>query len=320
MKILQNLRLSSNRLSITFGTMLILSIVLAACSEKASEPTRAAHPTGWVDTSSANFHGKFLADRGSPEGLQACQSCHGEPGSVNATGVSCFSCHAQFPHPVGWSGSGTANLHQTYIQQKGWRMDECKTCHGADFRTAKTFQDTSSISCFSCHAGNSGPIGCKTCHGGAASSAPPADLLGGTSTDLITVGAHTAHVLDEGTFAKISCANCHAGFSGYANPAHIDTTTPGRAEVVFGVIATDSGRISPVWDRNAGTCSSIYCHGSFGGGNGVVPQWIRTGQAECGSCHNLPPTTHTSLPQQQACSICHVFEQATHVDGVVNMR
>lgn len=302
--------------------LLSISIALSmtGCSEKSSEPERTAHPMGWADTSSANFHGKFLAERGTPEGYQACLECHGDFATKNETGVSCFGCHAQYPHPAGWSGAGSANLHQTYIQQKGWRLDECKACHGADFRTAKVFQDTTTISCFTCHTGNSGPVGCRTCHGGATSAAPPADLLGGTSTDLITVGAHQTHVNEDGTFARISCNQCHAQFAGYADPNHIDTTTAGMAEVVFGVVATDSGRVSPVWDRNAGTCSSVYCHGSFDGGNAVIPRWTGAEQAECGSCHSLPPTSHTTHEQQHGCSTCHLFDQALHVNGVVNFR
>ncbi len=302
-------------------SLILVAIWLTGCAEKASEPERRAHITGWADTSSANFHGNFLQERGTPEGLQACQECHGNFDSRTSTGVSCYGCHAQFPHPAGWSGEGSANRHQTYIQQKGWRLDECKTCHGADFRTVKAFQDTTTISCFCCHTGNSGPIGCRTCHGGANSSAPPADLLGGTSTDLITVGAHTAHVDEEGTFARVACAQCHDGFGGYADPNHIDTTTVGVAEVVFGAVATDSGAVTPAWDRNTGTCSSVYCHGSFAGGNAVVVVWTGgSGQADCGSCHSLPPTNHTTPEQREACSTCHLFGQATHVNGVVDFR
>jgi len=299
----------------------LLVVLVAGCSEKASEPERKAHPSGWADTSSVNFHGKFLAERGVPAGYQACQECHGAFDSGSSTGVSCFSCHNQFPHPTGWSGAGTANLHQTYIQQKGWKLGECQACHGSDFRTAKTFQDTTTISCFTCHGGNSGPVGCRVCHGGSASSAPPADLLGGTSTDLITVGAHTAHVDEVGTFARVSCNQCHAGFDGYAGANHIDLATPGIAEVQFGAIATDSGRIAPVWDRNSGTCSSVYCHGSFDGGVNAQPNWTADRLTEgCASCHGFPPSTHTTAEQRGACASCHDFTQATHVDGTVNFR
>ncbi len=303
----------------------LLSIVvvfsLTGCAEKASEPERTAHPSGWADTSSANFHGKFLADRGTPEGYQACLECHGEFGSKVATGVSCFGCHSQFPHPVGWSGAGTANLHQTYIQQKGWQIGECKACHGADFRTAKMLTDTTTISCFTCHTSNSGPLGCRTCHGGASSSAPPADLLGGTSTDLVTVGAHQAHLNGRSISEGISCSDCHHQLGSFDDPLHIDTTTIGVADLTFSALATNSGRVTPVWNRTEGTCSSVYCHGAFDGGNAAVVQWTEgSSQTECGSCHSLPPTNHTTPEQQGSCSVCHVYSRANHVNGVVDFR
>lgn len=300
------------------GFFLLALVLAVGCAEKAAEPERSTHPAGWIDTSSANFHGKFLAERGVPEGYQACRECHGADNSAVATGKSCFGCHAEFPHPAGWSSAGSANLHQIFIQQKGWRLDECQACHGADYRTAKAFGDTT-ISCFTCHTGNSGPVGCRVCHGGANSSAPPADLLGGTDTDLITVGAHTAHVDESGTYMRVACAQCHAEFAGFSDPNHIDKTTVGVAEVVFGAIATDSGRVAPIWDRTNGTCSSVYCHGAFDGGVNTAPLWTATSLPNgCASCHGFPPATHTSPGQQGACTSCHLFGQATHVNGVVD--
>jgi predicted CxxxxCH...CXXCH cytochrome family protein len=309
---------SAQVLKWSIGLFIIIS--MSGCAEKASEPERKTHPTGWADASSANFHAKFLQERGTTEGLQACLECHDGFASTAVTGVSCFGCHAQFPHPAGWADTSSANLHQTYIQMNGWRLDECKACHGADFRTVKTLNDTTTISCFTCHTGNSGPLGCRTCHGGANSSAPPPDLLGGTSTDLITVGTHQVHLNGRNKSDGILCSDCHHRPNGFDDPLHIDTTTAGMAELTFSALATDSGRLTPIWNRTAGTCSSVYCHGAFEGGNDtLVVRWTGGSQeAKCGTCHSLPPSNHT--PEQDDCSGCHVYTAASHVDGVVNFR
>jgi predicted CxxxxCH...CXXCH cytochrome family protein len=300
---------------------LVLAIILAGCSEKSAEPDRKAHPTGWSDPASANFHGQFLTQRGTPDGLQACRECHGEDNSTTATGVSCFGCHNQFPHPAGWSGTGTPNLHQTFIQQQGWKIESCKACHGADFHIEKEVGGQL-VSCYTCHTGSSGPQGCRVCHGGANSSAPPADLLGGTSTDLVTVGAHQAHLEGSTLSAGISCSDCHLRPSGFDDPAHIDTLTPGRAEVTFGALSTDSGRVTPVWNRDAGTCSSVYCHGNFSGGDtSLAVRWTGgPAEAECGSCHGMPPANPPHPVTSQGCWACHTYNAANHVNGVVDFR
>jgi len=295
--------------------------ISVGCAEKGSEPTRTTHPIGWTDTASVDFHGKYLAARGVVAGVANCRACHGVDSSVALTGVSCYGCHNQFPHPSGWSGSGTANLHQVALQQANWDMTSCKTCHGADYATPKMKADSSLVSCNTCHHAKGGPQNCRLCHGSPTSAAPPADLLGGTSSDLMTVGAHQAHLNGRKVSKGINCRECHAAMNGFSDPKHIDTSSVGIAEVTFGALATDSGRIAPVWDRNNGSCSSVYCHGSFDGGNdSLVVYWTR-GQAEadCGTCHSFPPPApHV---QTGSCTSCHIYNITTHhINGVVDMK
>jgi len=306
-----------------FGTLIAVGLMAGmlsiGCSDKSAEPTREAHPAGWTDTASVDFHGKYLATRGMAAGLANCRECHGPDSSVAATGVSCYGCHNQFPHPTGWSGPNTANLHQIALQKANWNMKSCQACHGTDYATVKMKADSSLVSCITCHSSRNGPQNCRVCHGSTESSAPPADLLGGTSTDLVTVGAHQVHLNGRRISTGMSCDECHA-FNGFSDPNHIDTTSPGVAEVVFGAVATDSGRVSPVWDRNTGSCSSVYCHGSFDGGRDTLKVlWTRgENQAECGSCHSTPPPA--PHPASDRCISCHLYTAATHVNGVVDMK
>ncbi|HQR31000.1 MAG TPA: CxxxxCH/CxxCH domain-containing protein, partial [Anaeromyxobacteraceae bacterium] len=55
----------------------------------------------------------------------------------------------------------------------------------------------------------------------------------------------------------VACEECHT----------LPTTTAhanGKVDLAFGTLATTGGA-SPAW--NGTTCSNVYCHGSFAGGN-----------------------------------------------------
>lgn len=71
-------------------------VFLYGCSEVKNDLTVATvpgiHATGWVDPSSANFHGKSLETTNYD--LNACKSCHGGDFSGGTSGVSCSNCHA----------------------------------------------------------------------------------------------------------------------------------------------------------------------------------------------------------------------------------
>ncbi|CAF3693620.1 unnamed protein product [Rotaria sp. Silwood1] len=55
------------------------------------------------------------------------------------------------------------------------------------------------------------------------------------------------------------------------DPSHIGSNPDGIAEINFGELAHDTlgGGIvpNPTWDRSTATCSNVYCHGTFKGGN-----------------------------------------------------
>lgn len=57
-------------------------------------PTSAAHPSGWRDSSSTNFHGKFIQDN-KLWNLKKCQGCHGADYKGGSTGMNCNTCHIE---------------------------------------------------------------------------------------------------------------------------------------------------------------------------------------------------------------------------------
>jgi predicted CxxxxCH...CXXCH cytochrome family protein len=186
--------------------------------------------------------------------------------------------------------------------------------------------------------GGSAQTSCASCHG----TPGRTGILPGTDPDLAAappvavasadaVGAHLAHLNPPATGLRgpLPCGSCH-------NPVPTDYQhfiQPPQQIVVFGGLAlgpvdaragTNPG--TPRWRgaNGAPTCSNVYCHGSFSwngsgqGGTNVTgtlanaPDWTKTGQAECGSCHGLPPTNHIQSPSIVAgpggaatCNGCH---------------
>ena len=196
-------------------------------------------------------------------------------------------------HPEGWATPGSANFHGKTAKQG---ISQCTTCHGADL-TGGAVQ----VSCDSCHQGVK--TNCVFCHGGKdnQTGAPPVDISDGADTTLVTVGAHTAHVsAKSGISVPFDCVVCHKKPSSALDPDHIDGSP---AEVLA----------SNGWDRQAAVCATAYCHGNFIGGNtSNKPKWTASSQAQCGSCHALPPSTgrHPSVFAKhsfmgQDCTNCH---------------
>jgi predicted CxxxxCH...CXXCH cytochrome family protein len=132
-------------------------------------------------------------------------------------------------------------------------------------------------------------------------------------------GVHATHV--RALSGDAACAQCHpdprAGSTTHAN---------GRIDVAFGAFATRGGALASTFDRDARTCTAVYCHGAFPGGNAAnAPPWRSgEGDAGCGTCHGLPPaSTHAGMPADLGgCVVCHattVHADGTLVDGGTHM-
>ncbi len=287
------------------------------------------HPEGFANPGAATFHGRFLQQKLKYD-LSTCQHCHGERFDGGDSKVSCYrsGCHRIYPHPEGFADKTRAAFHGVYIAEViGWDIRLCRSCHGQTYDGKGIVQKN----CQKCHTQNAGPEACNTCHGNFeasvppwANAAPPADLEGHTLPQAIGVGAHQHHLADSTltTAYTRNCQICHQQPDSLFAKGHVDNL-PLPAEVQFNPFAADSGRVLPVWDREQATCSSVYCHGAFkfyrdrsaypafysdsvisGNFTAVIWNQLESGQAECGSCHDLPPTGHIPVGPS-SCANCH---------------
>src|SRR5512137_1517274 len=172
--------------------------------------------------------------------------------------------------------------------------------------------------------GSGGSKACTLCNGDATRlptstnpqlpAAPPNGTNGETSTSSRDVGAHLLHLQDGALRPAIACTECHV----------VPTSTNhsnGTAEVSFGALARTGGT-NPSWSGT--TCSNVYCHGSFTGGNpSYAPNWTSPAATTCGTCHALPPAA--PHPQNNDCSTCHTgytissVNPSLHLNGTVDV-
>ncbi|MBI5500217.1 MAG: CxxxxCH/CxxCH domain-containing protein [Deltaproteobacteria bacterium] len=217
---------------------------------------------------------------------------------VDGTQAECGACHGLPPDPP----------HP--------ESDNCIACHPLRFDDPTTYHVNGDVEV----TGTS----CNGCHGSEESSAPPVDTSGNTETSAVGVGAHQSHVATGSSWhADVACAECHVVPGTVAAPGHLDTPLP--AELTFGPLAGADGSTP---DFNGTTCTGVYCHGAASsGGSLTVPAWTTVDgtQAECGTCHGLPPTD--GHPPASQCSNCHpsvvndsltIVAPALHVNGETN--
>jgi hypothetical protein len=229
------------------------------------------HKTGWVDTVSANFHGKFLR-LGLGTLADCATSCHGTDFSGGTSGKKCSTCHASYPHKAGWTGTVPATSHGGYLQGKNWALTECVGCHGGVVNGQPTWP-----SCSTCHssyphsafasAGSHAawlytagyPLAqCKTCHG--------ATYDGGTvvTKSCMAAGCH----VDAGGTKKSpeACNSCHGQFRAVAS----DAITAAPPKGVLG----DSLATSP----------------SVGAHQKHLASGVLGRDVKCVECHKIPAT------------------------------
>lgn len=331
-------------------TIIGITLLFVGCSklqENITQPqTLTIHSKGINDSSSVNFHGNVL--KANNFNLNDCAKCHAANFQGGITGVSCYNCH-DYPHPVGIADTTSSNFHGKFLLSTNFVMDECQKCHGSDF----SGKGSNQLNCKNCHTQAAGPFACNTCHGNIgdpAKIAPPKDINGNTSTDLITIGAHTSH-LYENDFAIVACENCHkvpniTNIKGHFHPV------PTTSIVIFDSLAIHGIASNAVFDPNTGTCSNTYCHGNFEfnksdapperqfaytadkmTGNNKSVKWtlLDGSQAPCGSCHGtsdgfITPVGHEKYPLKE-CVACHstvvnekgdIIDKTKHINGQIN--
>ncbi|MEE9169822.1 MAG: CxxxxCH/CxxCH domain-containing protein [bacterium] len=304
------------------------------------------HSPGFADNTSADFHANFIA-QDLNWNIDGCQKCHGtDYKGKGYDNKSCYTsgCHTIFPHKTGFADSLSSDFHAKYIAEMLiWNIESCQDCHGLDY--AGNGRDEKN--CRTCHTQNDGPVACNTCHGSRDNAAPPEDLADNILTTAVGVGAHQTHLTDTTLTTSLlqECSHCHIEPSTYSDPGHIDNP-PLPAELSFSPLASDSSRISPSWNHETATCGSVYCHGAFEFrkedsafpwgyadstivGNNAELIWtsVGTGQAECGTCHDLPPKGHVGIAEA-TCNVCHgrvvdadfnIIDKDLHINGKIEV-
>jgi len=251
--------------------------------------------------------------------------------------IDCGSCH-----DVGANPSDLQGIHGLHISTFGLT---CNDCHANVVDAGKDvinrslhvngIVDTMTANpaiCADCHA--HAPTSCVYCHGGIdnQTGAPPKGLRGETATSSRAVGAHTAHLSGGSSSAAQQCVTCHPTYAYVTDPGHFALASV--AEVVWGSFANKNS--GAIWNRLTNTCASTYCHGDFVGGKSAnSPDWIASGQADCGSCHDIgaDPSELRGVHSLHitsfgfTCNDCHanvvdagknVIDRSFHVNGIVD--
>lgn len=312
--------------------LIIIAIFLYSCSEKQDSLRVGTHPEGWNNPQAEQFHAKVVLE----SGYEGCQSCHGTDYKGGTSGISCYQCHGNFPHPVGFANISSPNFHGEFIKQApiNWKIRECRSCHGLDYSGGSY-----ASSCVTCHTATNGPEACHTCHGSTTNIAPPQDLSNNTLHTAIGVGAHQMHVENTVITRTYACTMCHPQIENFDDADHIDNTP--NAEVIFDTLATNSGQLNTNWNRSTASCSEVYCHGAFALGSGgqikgksepVVWTALNPDPAACNFCHELPPSGHFGqgiYTTPGSCAACHgsvvnsngvIINKTLHINGQPNFN
>lgn len=291
--------------------------------------------------------GPSMAREGPPQYDPETASCD----NVYCHGDTFADANAAITMPV-WTGgidqAACGTCHGLPPENHGMGLDECHLCHGevvdADLNIIAPELHVDTM--LQVVEGDQ----CTLCHGMGDDPAPPFDLSGNTSEALVTVGAHQAHLGPPFRLgAPVECGACHLVPTEVGDEGHLDGELPAEvfpAEIADSSLAFAQGA-SPVWDRDAETCSDVYCHG---GGTELAddttptlnrtPTWTASfvDEVYCGSCHGIPPNTDTHLGfvTLDECHLCHtgtvdefgniIFEgppdapTSLHMDGDIDFR
>ena len=248
-------------------------------------------------------------------------------------------------HKTGILDKNSPDFHGKLVRSNGWSFSSCIRCHGSDYKGG-----TAGESCLKCHTEDNGPEACNTCHGNFSDPsmiAPPRDVNGNTSTDSLGVGAHYQHLYANELGSEIECSTCHLVPQHYLDAGHLDTDLP--AEIILNNLAVVNLASNSSYDHSTGTCSNTYCHGNFeflkdssdyqfmytadkmvGNNKPVVFNDVDGTQAECGSCHGLPPEGHIESALSNCGNVgCHIgivdadgniIGKEKHINGMKNVR
>ncbi|HOT96691.1 MAG TPA: hypothetical protein PLG50_00540 [bacterium] len=276
------------------------------------------HATGWMQSSSASFHGAWAKNAG--WNLNSCQPCHGSDYSGGGNKQSCYTCHASYPHRDSWAEGSGSTSHGAWLAVRSFKLDECKACHGATLQGGDGKQ-----ACTACHTAYPHETAFK--YEKSSSQFHGVQLK---SQGYNLSGCSGCHGADfQGGIAKASCTKCHASY-----PHSADWTHPAGAASHVAWLRKDEHDLTP--------CKS--CHGAdyLGGTSGKSCTLCHTGiggPENCTLCHGsadgIQPPKDTQgnmaetamgvgrhkfhvLDKKYTCLLCHKVPTVYSDPGHVN--
>lgn len=285
--------------------------LLALWVEAGAPPSEgAAHPVGWADPRSEDFHGVALRAEHwqrmlDPTSVGACVRCH-DDGTPRSTGtapgaVPCASCHDDEGGPRA-----------------------CTTCHGSEGHAYPPrdpcFHPVEAARTGGAHAAHArGNVGCEVCHGMRTLDALAGGLHGNGVVEVVLDLARAGPIAVWDPTTRRCTGTCHDRGG----------STPTPRWIVGAGLDCGSCHLSPPRDHYAGTCDRCHAEAAPDGrslipgplhADGIVE--IGDGTGGCGACHghgtDATPQTPSHLAHASptlastfACSECH------HVPGTV---
>jgi len=279
------------------------------------EVTIEGHPTGWLESSSDDFHGQAIRTAGWD--MTDCQSCHGSDYAGGIAQVSCLTCHENTP-------------------------EDCSVCHGSDVNSAPP-QDTHAnsatnfigVGAHQAHLLDSNltsALACAECHTVPASFADPAHIDGDGKAELIWGSvAKTGGAAPQFDDQTGGCAGtyCHSGGKFGTNPVPVWTEV-GTDQAACGTCHELPPSTATGHPAILDGVSCITCHRTVVDADlAIIDKSLHmngTTEATCATCHTLPPSgDHPQEPTQ--CSLCHsnvidanfeFINEALHNNGQTN--
>lgn len=174
------------------------------CSEQRDTVSVSAHPDGWSEISSPDFHGNMVKD--SQSGYENCVTCHGDDYQGGTSGVSCYKCHTSYPHPMEWIMPGSGDFHGTAVLNSTNKAQDCQACHGDDYNGG-----SSEKSCYTCHSLYPHPSGFANPASDSFHTSIMPEILWNIRTGCIS--CHGDDYKGKG-YADKNCTSCHLQANG----------------------------------------------------------------------------------------------------------
>ena len=256
--------------------LLFIIISINGCSKLedniTTAPTFGTHPTGWINPSNANFHGKYIASNNYD--LKSCTKCHGGDYAGGNTGQSCLTCHQNTPEQCSLCHGDGDNMYPPKALNGSVSTGYLGVgSHVRHLTSDSTQRYAAQVNCDNCHKMPAGFS--DTAH------INPNRVIGIAQITFDDLAIHSSGdpIVPVWNRTSATCSNtyCHGNFVGGNHNDHLPVwTNPGS--IVCGSCHGDpvSGNPQPLHTSdpahpNGMTINDCYgCHGSVIDANGNI--------------------------------------------------